>query len=95
MESSVSARQVALLLEELRGARSGSEGWGSTFLEWRPTCACGRPDTVPCVILDPFCGSGTALYVAKELGRHAVGVELNPAYINLAARRLVQDVLPL
>jgi len=64
---------------------------------WRPTCRCRgqRGRTVPATVLDPFAGSGTALHVAKELGRHAVGVELNPDYIRLAAARLRQDVLPL
>jgi DNA modification methylase len=33
--------------------------------------------------------------VAKHLGRHAVGIELNPAYNTLAAQRLQQDVMPL
>lgn len=40
------------------------------------------------LVLDPFAGSGTTLAVAKRLGRNAVGVELNPAYVKLAEERL-------
>jgi len=46
------------------------------------------------VVLDPFMGSGTTAYVAKEHNRKAVGVELNAAYIDLAANRMRQEVLP-
>lgn len=41
-------------------------------------------------VLDPFMGSGTTAWVARHLGRKAVGCELNPAYIDIAARRLRQ-----
>lgn len=41
-------------------------------------------------VLDPFMGSGTTAYVARHLGRRAVGCELNPDYIEIAARRLRQ-----
>lgn len=41
-------------------------------------------------VLDPFMGSGTTAYVARHLGRRAVGCELNPEYIEIAARRLRQ-----
>jgi len=65
-----------------------------TTLGWQPACACDAP-TTPCTVLDPFAGAGTTLYVAKELGRHAIGIELNPAYIALAEDRMRQEVLPL
>jgi DNA modification methylase len=38
-------------------------------------------------VLDPFAGSGTSLKVALELGRSAIGIELNPAYAQLARDR--------
>ena len=40
------------------------------------------------VILDPFAGSGTTLAVAERLGRDSIGIELNPAYIAMAERRI-------
>lgn len=39
-------------------------------------------------VLDPFAGAGTTLMVAAQLGRSAVGVELNPAYAAMAEARL-------
>lgn len=40
-------------------------------------------------ILDPFCGSGTTLLAAKNLGREWIGIEINPAYAKKAQRRIV------
>lgn len=45
------------------------------------------------VVLDPFAGSGTTLKAAKELGRRFVGIEINPAYVEICKRRIAQDVL--
>jgi DNA modification methylase len=60
-----------------------------TTIGWEPTCECGISDVAPCIVLDPFAGSGTTLAVAKSLGLDYVGIELNEReYGPLIERRL-------
>ena len=61
---------------------------------WHPTCGCGREDTVPAIVFDPFAGSGTTLMVARALGRNGVGLDLSMTYIRECAKeRLGFDAL--
>lgn len=55
-------------------------------------CPCPTRKVVPCVVLDPFVGSGTVLAVARRLGRRSLGIDLNPAYIELARARSAADL---
>lgn len=47
------------------------------------------------LVLDPFMGSGTVGVVCRRMGRDYLGIELNPAYVEMAQRRIAKEVQPM
>jgi DNA modification methylase len=81
----------------------------TTTTGWSPGCGCEwrprdvenkRPappqpySPIPCVVLDPFCGSGTTGLVACQHDRRFIGIELNPTYAALARKRIAKGMNP-
>jgi DNA modification methylase len=60
----------------------------SKTIGWQPTCSCGIKETTPCIVLDPFAGSGTTIVVAEQLGRIGLGIDLNPSIAKHYRNRL-------
>lgn len=54
-----------------------------------PCIAAGCPQGG--TVLDPFFGSGTTGLVADRIGRHCIGIDLNPTFCDLARRRVADD----
>lgn len=75
-----------------------ARGSGQEYDNWRKNnppittgwtdCGCEK-DFEPGTVLDPFCGSGTTLLVARRLGRRSIGIDLK--YQEIALRRLNVD----
>jgi DNA methylase len=57
---------------------------------WTPSCS-HTADPISCTVLDPFAGSGTTGVVALRLGRSFIGIELSPAYAEMARKSLETD----
>ena len=84
---------VGANLGEGRGAHKGYRGTPqATTNGWIPSCGCASDHPLdPCVVLDPFLGSGTTALVARSLGRGFIGTEINLKYVELARRRLAAN----
>lgn len=57
---------------------------------WQPACSCNAGEPAPCVVLDPFAGSGTTGLVARRFGRHFVGLDLSHTYLQTIARKRLE-----
>lgn len=76
------------------GGRGDETVWEPTArptIGWEPTCRCSPSEPVPCSVLDPFGGAGTTGLVANRLRRNVTLIELNPAYAEMASRRIHSD----
>lgn len=62
-----------------------------------PERLCEKPIKAGCpeggIFLDPFCGAGTSLYVAKQLRRKFIGIDIKSGYCEMSDKRLAQGVL--
>lgn len=64
------------------GKSGGSRVEGQSMtLDWQPSCKCGVGDTIPAIVLDPFCGSGTTGEVCRELEQRFIGLDLSMKYL--------------
>lgn len=61
---------------------------------WQARIEARWPAVEPCVVADPFLGSGTTCVGARSLARKSVGVELSAEYLDMAKNRLSAN-LPL
>ena len=69
--------------------RSHSAAFPEALPEWFILLFTAEGDTV----LDPFVGSGSTLAAARDLGRLAIGVDIDPDYCRLARERVAQGRL--
>lgn len=61
------------------------------FLGWVPNCECEGSESVAPLVLDPFTGSGTVAVVALRNNCNFVGIELNPNYVKIAEKRIIEN----
>ena len=82
------ARRLLLPRGAVRDAREHATQKPLALMKWAINQAPGMPET----ILDCWIGSGTTLVAAKQLGRRAIGIEIEERYCEIAVKRLAQSV---
>ncbi len=60
---------------------------------WRKMCGCRTDEVVPCLVLDPFVGTGTTVATSLQLGRHGVGIDLSEKYLREDAIPRIEKAL--
>lgn len=78
------SRHINTAIEQALHTKRKTIGWTSC------NCKAGFEGRI---VLDPFCGVGTALYVAKELRRRFIGIDIKKEYYEKSEIRLSQGVL--
>ncbi|NVM22022.1 MAG: site-specific DNA-methyltransferase [Desulfobacterales bacterium] len=64
----------------------GGVYYSGKFIGWSD-CKCGA-DFEPGIVVDPMCGRGTTLAVAKKLGLRFIGIDINPDYCEMTTKWL-------
>ena len=73
--------------------KSTLNGHGTVTVGWRQACGCIGAGVEPCVVLDPFVGSGTTPATAIALGRRGVGIDLSEVYLRDHAVLRVEEAI--
>ena len=71
-----------------RGGKGKIKGHGAVFPETLPETILTNFTQENDLIVDPFCGTGTSLIVAKKMNRRAIGIELTEKFCEITAKRL-------
>jgi len=72
----------------------GNGKYRVSSIGWQPSCTCNAGEPVPCIVLDPFNGSGTTGLVALKHRRRYIGVDLSMEYLAMSKRRTAEiDVM--
>jgi DNA modification methylase len=66
--------------------------WEINEKGWEPTCKCNIKDTTPCLVLDPFNGSGTSALVSFMNEADYVGIDINDEYLEVTRERFNNDI---